>query len=339
LERQGDAEGASAAYRKALEFNPGDKSAQEGVERLASAATASADQKRIGEFESYIREGRFAEVEPLLAAYVNERPRSSWGWYALGYSRFAQKKIGDAIQALARSLELDVRNAEAHKILGRTLMIVGRFEAAQLEFEQAMRYKPDSAEIRYNLGKLFSVQDNWEPARREFEAALRLDPSYLEALDGLGFALEALGDDAGAITQYEKAIALNESRRGTFASAHVNLSALYNRAGDPDKALEYARKALELDPKAHGAWFQKAKADERQGRFEEAVDALNRAIALNTRAASYYYVLAGLYRRLGREKESREALEVFKRLDNETNDLEKTRRRDHRANAVPGPEE
>ena len=134
-------------------------------------------------------------------------------------------------------------------MLGRTLMIIGRFDAAQLEFEQAIRYKPDSAEIHYNLGKLFSMQDNWEPARKAFEAALRLDPSYVEALDALGFALEALGDDAGAVAKYEKAIALNEARQGHFASAHVNLSAYYNRTGNPEKALEYARQALELDPK------------------------------------------------------------------------------------------
>jgi tetratricopeptide (TPR) repeat protein len=119
----------------------------------------------------------------------------------------------------------------------------------------------------------------------------------------------------------------------------VNLSALFNRVGDPVKAIEYARKALELDPKAHGAWFQKAKADEREGRLEEAVEALNQAIALNSRASSYYYVLAGLYRRLGRAEESRQALDSFKRLDLETSELEKTRRREHRANAVaPGPE-
>src|SRR4029453_14024753 len=163
-----------------------------------------------------------AGVEPLLAAYVkDERPQSPWGWYALGYSLFAQQKLGEAIQALARSLQLDIKNAEAHKILGRSLMIIGRFDAAQLEFEEGIRLKPDSSELHYNLGKLFSVQDNWEPAGKALEAAVRLDPKYLEALDALGFALEALGDDAGAVARYEQAIALNQERQGRFISAHV----------------------------------------------------------------------------------------------------------------------
>ena len=237
----------------------------------------SDDLARVSALEGYIRDAKWAEVEPLLTKYVEERPKSSWGWYALGYTYFAQKKIGESIKALAKSLQLDVKNVEAHKILGRNLMIIGRFDAAQIEFEQAIRYKPDSAESHYNLGKLYSIQDNWEPARKAFEDALRIDPSYLEALDGLGFALEALGDDAGAIAKYQEAIRLNEARGGQFASAHVNLSAYFNRTGEPAKALEYAHKAIELDPKSDRAWFQKAKADEREGRLNDAVTALNAA--------------------------------------------------------------
>ena len=190
----------------------------------------------------------------------------------MGYSLFAQQRIGESIKALAKSLELDVTNAEAHKILGRNLMIIGRFDAAQLEFEQALRYKPDSAESHYNLGKLFSIQDTWEPARKAFEAALRIDPGYVEAVTALGFALEALGDDEGAVASYEKAAALNAERKGAFAAPHVNLSAYYNRTGNPAAALEQARKAIALDPKSDRAWFQKGRADERGGDLEAAAE-------------------------------------------------------------------
>ena len=332
---KGDLEGAAAKLRHAIQLRPDSTEAQSLLERVRQKQAAPADDPgRVAQLENYIREGRYAEVEPLLEAYVTrERPRSSWGWYALGYAYFAQQKIRDAIQALARSLELDVKNAEAHKILGRTLMIIGRFDAAQLEFEEGIRLKPDSAELYYNLGKLFSVQDNWEPARKALEAAVRLDPKYLEALDALGFALEALGDDAGAVARYEQAIALNQERQGRFVSAHVSLSAYHNRTGDPDKALEYARQALALDPRSDAAWFQQAKAQERLGRLAEAVDSLNQAIALNPRASAYYYVLANLYRRLGKAEESRKALDSFKRLEREANELEKMRR-EHRKNAA-----
>jgi tetratricopeptide (TPR) repeat protein len=205
-------------------------------------------------------------------------------------------------------------------------MIIGRFDAAQTEFEQAIRYKPDSAESHYNLGKLHSIQDNWEPARKAFEAALRIDPTYIEAVDGLGFALEALGDDEGALAMYRKAIALNEERRGTFDSPHVNLSAYYNRTGDAQKALEHARQALALDPNSDRALFQKGRAHERLGNLDEAANALNDAIGINPRASSYYYVLANIFRRLGQKEDSEKALDMFKRLERESSELDKRRR-------------
>jgi superkiller protein 3 len=337
LEKKGDRGGATAAYKKALELNPGDASSRAGLSRLEKPVAAGDDPARVAELERYIREARYAEVEPLLARYVKqEHPASAWGWYAYGYSLFAQQKLGEAIQALARSLQLDVKNAEAHKILGRTLMIIGRFDAAQLEFEEGIRLKPDSAEMRYNLGKLLSVQDNWEEARKALAEAVRLDPSYLEAIDALGFALEALGDDAGAVAKYEQAIAVNQQRNGRFAGAHVSLSAFYNRTGDAEKALELAREALELDPNSDAAWFQQGRAQERLGRLDEAVGSVNKAIAHNGRSSSYYYVLAGLYRRLGRDAESQQALDSFKRLERETNELEKMRREHRRNAAAPG---
>ena len=354
--KEGNTEGAVAAYQESrwtsnratlnsrqslTRLKPFEAPAQNsGVADLGSGSNAGVsedDPATISQAENYIRESRFKEVESLLATYVKEHPNSSWGWYALGYSQFAQKKIGDSIKSLAESLSLNVKNGDAHKILGRDLMAIGRFDGAQVEFEQAIRYAPDSSESYYDLGKLFSLQDNWQAARKQFEDAIRLQPAYVEAIDSLGFAQEALGEDAIALQSYEKAIALNEQQHGKFVSAHVNLSAYYNRTGEPAKAFDYARKALELDPKSDSAWFQKARAEERQGQLQAAADSLNHAVALNPRSSSYYYVLSGIYRRLGDLEESKKALESFTRLDHENNELEKVRRNISKSRGAPHP--
>jgi tetratricopeptide (TPR) repeat protein len=326
LEKQGDAQGASEAFRKTVELNPGDISAREKIETFSVEKSAGDEVQQMSLFESYMRERRFADVEPLLTAYVKEHPKSSWGWYALGYSLFAQRKLGESIQALAKSLQLNVQNPEAHKILGRDLMTIGRLDAAQTEFTQGIRYNPQSAEIHFDLGKLFSIQDDWNAALKEFQAAVRIDPSYIEGWDGLGFAQEAVGDDAGAVASYKRAIAINQAANGNFASSHVNLSAYYNRKADYEKALQYAEEALRLDPKSDGAWFQVAKARESQDRLSDAVEALKQSISANPRMSAYYYVLARIYRRLGKQEESRKALDSFMRLDKETNDMEEMRR-------------
>src|SRR4029079_5901940 len=106
-----------------------------------------------------------------------------------------------------------------------------------------------------------------------------------EGREGLGFALEALGQDERAVTTYQKAVALNDERHGTYAAPHVNLSAYYNKTGDPAKALEHAKSALTLDPKADGALFQQGRAYDRQGNLDAAVEDVAPASALHPRAA------------------------------------------------------
>src|SRR5215471_13574863 len=321
---RGDADTAIAKARKVLEYRA------DATEAKAVLDTALKKKSEFAEAlsgpEGEIRAGRFAEAEALLRPFLAENPKSARGWYDLGYACYAQRKIGESIKALSQSLSLDASNDDAHKVLGRDLMIIGRFDAAKIEFEQGSRLNPKSAEMPYNLGKLFSIQDNWADARRQFEIALRLDPAYMEAHDGLGFALEALGDDAGAIASYKRAIEINEARHAGFASPYVNMSALSNRAGDRRAAMDYARQAIQINPNSDRALFQMAKAQEYEGDLNSAADALHRAIALNPHSSSYFYVLSTVYRKLGKAEESRKAMEEFSRLDRESNAMEEKRR-------------
>ena len=99
-----------------------------------------------------------------------------------------------------------------------------------------------------------------------------------------------------------------------------------------------AQDALKLDPKSDRAWFQVARAQERQGQLNDAVESLVQAISLNSRASSYYYVLSNVYRRLGKKQESQKAMDMFTQLDRESNELEKKRRTiDKPAGSPPRP--
>lgn len=326
LEKKGESKDAAAEYKRALELDPGHVQAKVSLERLSAPAVTADDPARIRGVEDLIRGGKFEAAEGLLRAYLGERPKSWWAWYALGYSLYGQRKIGESIRALTQSLQLNVKSADAHKLLGRNMMIIGRFDAAKVEFEQGALLDPKSAEMPYNLGKLCSIQDNWPDAKRHFETAVRLDPAYMEAYDGLGLAQESLGDDVAATASYGKSIELNEARKARFVSPYVNLSSLNNRTGNRDSALEYARRALAVNPKSDGALFQQGKALEAKGDLNGAAESLNLAISYNARVSSYFYVLGTVYRKLGKFEDSRKAMESFKKLDRESNELEQKRR-------------
>ena len=69
-----------------------------------------------------------------------------------------------------------------------------------------------------------------------------------------------------------------------------------------------------------------ARAQERRGELDAAVESLDTRHLYQRRVSSYYYVLCTVYRRLGKQQESREALEMFSKLDRESNELDQKRR-------------
>jgi tetratricopeptide (TPR) repeat protein len=273
---------------------------------------------------------RFQEVEPQLQSYLSTHSSSWMAYYFLGYVQFRRRKIGESIKSLAKSLEINPDSPEAHKMLGKDLTIIGRYDYALREYNAALRLDPGSAEVHYNFGKIFAIQDEWPNARAEFENAIQLDANYMEAYNALGFAMEAVGEDAEAEKDYLTAIRLNEQRHAKFDSPYINLSGYYNYRGKLDLSLEYAHKALELNPQADLAYFQIAKTCRAKKDWTGVVDALEKATAINSWRPQYFYVLGIAYGKLGKTEESKRALQTFQDLQKRDAEFERQRRELHR---------
>jgi peptidoglycan/xylan/chitin deacetylase (PgdA/CDA1 family)/uncharacterized caspase-like protein len=92
-----------------------------------------------------------------------------------------------------------------------------QYAAAQAQFTEALKLRPDFALAANNLGFVYYKQDKFAEAARWFENAIRMDPSR--------------------------------------AIAHLNLGDAYAHAGDKDKARSAYKTYLELAPNAAGAGY------------------------------------------------------------------------------------
>jgi tetratricopeptide (TPR) repeat protein len=126
--------------------------------------------------------------------------------------------------------------------------------------------------------------------------------------------MEALGDSAEAFKNYTKAIQLEEQHKHRSEWPYIYLSSFYNRQNNAGRALIFARKAIELNPRSDTAFFEMAKAYRTQKELQKSADAARSAIAMNPQVPDDYYVLGLVLRELDNQKESAEALAKYAQL-------------------------
>ena len=277
------------------------------------------DVSRLDALEGGIRAGRYGEVELPLRAYLVDHSGSWRAHYDLGYVLFRRhdgaspllESVQESIKELSRSLELNVKNADAHKILALDFTMIRREDLAGVELQQAVRFDPGSAESHYFLGRHYMGESLDEPAKTELDAAIHLDPTYMKAHENLGITLDRMGDAPGALREYLRAIELNEKQANVSELPYLDLAKFYQERNKADLGIVYAEKALETNPKSGDALYELALLYRERKEWSAAANSLERAIVLNPREPQYYFLLGRTYATLGRKRESDEAFAKY----------------------------
>ena len=67
-------------------------------------------------------------------------------------------------------------NGRAHDSLGAVLAMIGRFDDAIAQYQQALTIEPDDAEVHNNFGAALEGWERLEAAIAEYDKALKVDP-------------------------------------------------------------------------------------------------------------------------------------------------------------------
>ena len=189
-----------------------------------------------------------------------------------------------AYAASRRALELDPESAEAHTSHGMALAFSKQFEEANAEFATAIRLNPKLFEARYHFGRALQQQGRPAEAAEAFTEACRLRPDDYQAPSFLALALTAAGNEAEAAATHDRALqtierhlSLNpeDSRALTLGAMHE--IAAHGTAGRT-KALEWANRALAVDPEDTVKLYNIACLYAKLGETEDALSCLERAV-------------------------------------------------------------
>ena len=153
----------------------------------------------------------------------------------------------------------------------------------------------------------------WREQRRDeaiklMDEALRLKPNFADALCMGGYMLSECGQPQSAMRFYRRALELDAS----LVVAHVNLGKLLFGAGRFTEALASFAAATRLAPHDPDAWCSRAGTLRELGRLEESVEAAERALELRHDFPEAAINLGNALLKLDR---SEEALEAYLRAN------------------------
>lgn len=186
----------------------------------------------------------YADERKLWQDTLAKNPTSWMAHCNLAYSFLHEGQTSEAIRQFQEAIRLKPDDAEIRNNLGNALFRDGQTEEAIRQFQEALRLKPDYGDAHYNLGNTLMKQGQLSEAIRELEEALRLKPDDAEVRNNLANAFARAGRNEEAIGQYQEALRLNPGH----ATAHYNLGLTLLSKGQLDEAIRRLQEAARLQP-------------------------------------------------------------------------------------------
>jgi len=286
----------------------------------------------------YYQEGRFREaIDPLNRAAELD-PTLEAPHAQLGFCFFQLGDFASARREFETALRLSPNDRVAELFLARSLFELRDVRGAVRLLDQLQGADPNNVEVLFSLGwayadlavstlgaiqkadpdsylidvlqgKYAEVKQAYAEAAEHYKKAIAKSPNQPDLCYDYAHALWASGDFPSALQQYRHVLELNPGDyRASWEAARIAL------LDNPEDALRFATRALELKPDTAEALSIRGRALIALGKPSNAVEDLKKATALDPNNAGYYFQLARAYRRLGRAEEANEASANYERL-------------------------
>lgn len=189
--------------------------------------------------------------------------------------------------------------------LGDSLLNQGKPALAYVQYEKALKLKPDNVRIIYKQGLAFQVAGKNDDAIVQFNQVVKKDPKFDPAYEGLGRVYFQKKDYANAELNFRKAVDLNHKRWMSYNY----LGSIYDFKQDYEQAIVEYTSALSVRNDQGFIYNNLGVSCLLAGRNQEAVDAFNKAMEKNFRENRVYNNKALALANLGRYDE---ALDAFR---------------------------
>jgi len=221
------------------------------------------------------------EAIEALATATQLDGDSAEAFSLLGEAHFQKGAYVKAREAYKRAVELRPRSAPAYVGLGKTLMALGRGGDAADMLVHGLTFAPDSQELHYAVGRVLVRDGRDEDANVHLQTYVSKYPDDWRGYFSLGLSQLRRGANEPAAQSFRNAA----TRRPNQAEIQYDLGVALTRTNKPDAALAAFSEAIKL---RYGLWeahCERAKLQHARNALADARSGYEQALKLNGNCA------------------------------------------------------
>jgi tetratricopeptide (TPR) repeat protein len=266
--------------------------------------------KEYPEIADLVRANRWKDVIALTSDLHRTDPANPTVLYWAGTSHLQLHEPVGAVQAFRSAERLGLDSALLHEGLALAYYDLNQFGLFEEQMKKATVSDPNDSKPYYYLGFYrWTIRSDPSGALDLFEKAIHLAPDDWKSVYQSGNCFEQLGKLDEARNRYEKAISLLQKSGARFGWPYQGMARLL-LDDNPQKALELAKKAVQLEPDEPSNHLALADVYERLGNLQDAIREAQTAAITNPNDSKIHYALFKLYRQAG-DPRAKSELDVF----------------------------
>ncbi|MCS7025953.1 MAG: tetratricopeptide repeat protein [Bryobacteraceae bacterium] len=269
-----DVDSAVRHYEEGLKKNPNNKALY---------------QKRIA--ETLVLRGRSAEALDLVSQVIKENP-NDYEATAMRASLWLQDgsrdKVQTAISELNSVIVRQPENVVLRYNLGRAYVAKGDLEQARIQFQEAIKYRPDYTPARIAIAQLHLAKNEFTKALQAAEEILQYDSSNITAQMIRTGARMGLGDRPTARQELTQLLALSPD----YPDALFQMGVLNYQEKRYDEAIANFERLQKVAPNDPRGLLGKVQTLQGLKKFDEAIRLLQEDLKVNPQRSFYRLALA-----------------------------------------------
>jgi len=212
------------------------------------------------------------------------------------FEYFMNNDFENARSYLEQNIKADPENKELHFYLGKTFLVLKKYQQAKKEFGLALKngYSPEHI-LKY-LGQIYEDQGMLAEAIERYQVVMRLEPKSVRLKLKLASLYYRQQNYFRSISLLRKFL----SQDSTNLQGYYLMGRAYLRTEKYDSALTIASKALELDSTHVPNLLNLGIASFEKGKLDTAANSLEKAKQLSPKSDEAKYYLAKTYARSNR---------------------------------------